>query len=270
MKIYPNFHTAITAIGSSLEHVSLPVQTERWQGVDASKPEMLTYECMDVDFKVAMPSNATVLANDVNPNMPWAEDHFQERVSGKPLNPGVQWANWPYAKSADRFRTESEKFTHTYMERYWPKFAGAEVEANVGTRYPYGDLNDIVALLTEQPFTRQAYMPVWFPEDTGVVHRGRVPCTLGYHFMRRANYLHVWYYLRSCDFVRHFRDDIYLTVRLVQWMLDKLRRTDASGVWAGVTPGFYHMSVASMHIFKNDYRVLFSRTHPLEARQAAS
>jgi len=174
------------------------------------------------------------------------------------MNPGKQWANWPYAKSADTFRDElGQRFTHTYMERYWPKIAGKAgldpdpMKHNQGIWYEYGDLNDVVVLLSEEPNTRQAFLPVWFPEDTGAIHGGRVPCSIGYHFIHRNGYLHVNYWLRSCDFVRHFRDDIYLTIRLNLWILDRLRELD-SDFWGKVKPGYYTQHTTSMHCFKSD------------------
>lgn len=267
---------AIHYCGELLKDYSFPVHTEKWQGMNIQKsPEMMTYEVLNCSFGSSMPNSIDQLTLETSPNIPWAEDHFQERVAGQPLNPGVQWANWPYAKSADRFRTEGDQqFSHTYMERMWPRFAGLTTagfidsseppdpgSSNFGIRYPYGDLNDLVNQLAHEPDTRQAYLPLWFPEDTGVKHGGRVPCTLGYHFIRRGNFLHMTYYLRSCDFSRHFRDDIYLAVRLCQWILERCKEINPQA-WKSCEMGQYTMHMVSLHIFKNDYRMLFGRNHP--------
>jgi hypothetical protein len=91
-----------------------------------------------------------------------------------------------------------------------------------GIRFDYGDLDDVVDLLVRSPLTRQAYLPIWFPEDTGAHHRQRVPCTLGYHFMIRESQLSCRYYMRSCDLIRHFTDDLYMAARLMQWITDQL------------------------------------------------
>src|SRR3546814_17811567 len=84
------------------------------------------------------------------------------------------------------------------------------------------------------PYTRQAYLPVWFPEDTGSASGQRVPCTLGYQFLIRetpaGKVLHIIYNMRSCDFMRHLADDIYMTIRLAQWMPDQLQRSEARRV----------------------------------------
>jgi thymidylate synthase len=87
------------------------------------------------------------------------------------------------------------------------------------------------------------------------VHGERVPCSLGYHFIIRDNDLHVAYFIRSCDFYRHFRDDIYLTCRLAQWVLGqcKLHAEDEDmKFWAQVGVGTIHMHMTSLHCFRGD------------------
>ena len=258
--MYPNFALAIEAVQNMLLNLSYKTDNERWQSSDVKDaPGHEMREVFNVGFSVALNSeHPDEYHADIGPNLPWADDHFEERVGGQPLNPGVQWRNWPWSLSADNFRGgDAGQFSHTYMERYWPKLANnPEIEDRMGIRFRYGDLMDVVQHLEDHPETRQAYLPVWFPEDTGVVHGERVPCTLGYHFMYRFGYLHITYYIRSCDFTRHFRDDLYLSLRLLTWMLDRLR--GANDAWADPKPGIFVFHCASMHIFENDYQALQS------------
>lgn len=266
MKHFGRFADAIADATAAIRDRSHVVRNASWQGVDVSeKPEMQTHEVLNYSFGAPVwTSDLAELAADVRPNLPWADEHFLERVGGEPLNPGVQWARWPYAKSADRFRDERGQFTHTYPERYWPRWAGftqggllepeqrAELAArdvgpHHGVRYEYGDLDDVVTLLRRDPTTRQAFLPVWFPEDTGARHGGRLPCSIGYHFIQREGFVHVVYWLRSCDLVRHFRDDVYLTARLLLWVVERL----------GARPGTLTMHVTSLHIFRADRVPLF-------------
>jgi len=383
---------AINMVINQFKAEACDVHTDTWQGKDISKrPEAAMKELLNVTLAFDVGErNIETLGLATGANMPWAENHFQERVCGAPINPGVEWKNWPYANKAAEFRepcygpelpahewsylaglidgegtiywrkekerwqgvvrvyqkdrmicdhllglfrvgkvtsnnektktnihgkvvdnhcfywqinsilevlwllngvmpylvikkdkakeafdhivankdkaggwSESRKkvwgrdweprFNHNYMSRYWPR--GENDSKHIGLRHPYGDLNDVVSLMGRDPLTRQAYLPVFFPEDTGAVHGGRVPCTLGYHFIMRDDELHMVYYLRSCDLVRHFRDDIYLSVRLQMWMLKQLQERFGER-WLTVKPGSFTMHVTSLHCFVNDFRSL--------------
>lgn len=301
---------------------------------------MRTLELLNVCFSSPVPRDWTTLGAMTKANLPWAEDHFQERVGREPTNPGREYLNWPWWKQQDdaamthlgpdvpdrdwaylaafidadgsiviqTIRQKSETraprvsvyqrdrtildelqkvfqgvgrirhtetihggkhtwwitnrevllwalpkliphlrikrdraiealevlvnrkpngrahpflrpkmFTHSYQERFWPRNLG------FGIRYRWGDLDDVVTLLRRYPTTRQAYLPIFNSEDTGTHHGGRVPCTLGYGFMRRDPFFNVWYTIRSCDAIRHFRDDVYLAGRLAQWVLAELK-----------------------------------------------
>jgi len=251
------------------------IHTEKWQGVNISdKPEAQMVEILYESFKTQVyTENLDIIRQAVQPNLPWADRHFEEeRVSRQPINPGDTWRIWPWSVSADKHRTEGNQYNHSYAERYWPKFANEtsggvltdsfeEVEPRMGIRYFYGDLDDVVLLLKREPLTRQAVLPVYFPEDTGSVHGGRVPCSIAYHFMVRGKALHCTYWLRSCDLYRHFRDDVYLTIRLMLWILDELRILDPD-YWDYIEPGFLIMHIDSLHMFVNDYRAMTNGQDP--------
>jgi hypothetical protein len=383
------FTQAIEKAENAVRNRSTLVKPNRWQSMDVSKlAEATTHEVLNYTLSAPVQTeDLDALRADIKPNLPWADDHFLERVGGVPLNPGKEWARWPWGNSADKFRNESmgpkrvtserwaylaglvdgdgsfsgndegraprikitqvdreyltgvqsefgvgtlrentsrsgvsnrgvpsddsrgsliwrisareevrwiligiipflrlkrdqaihllsilptgdrrynedppprweTGFAHTYMERMWaPK-------DHRGIRYQYGDAQDVVQHLIKDPMSRQAYLPIWHPEDTGKLEV-RVPCTLGYHFIQRHGFLHCTYYIRSCDLMRHFRDDIYLTVRLQLWMLDQLRNygptegNESAHFWAGVKPGIFTMHIVSLHLFRNDYIKMF-------------
>lgn len=255
------------------------VTTERWQSV-ATNTE--TLELMDVNIEVLLRGveDLAEYRKTIRPSLPWADDHFLERVGGQPINPGVEWRNWPWSNSANTFRNQG-RFNHNYMERLWPKFArrtetGELPQGSSGVRrYPmtdrrpkmgighaYGDLQDLIELLCAQPYTRQAYIPLFFPEDTGIGDGGRKMCSLGYHFLLRdirtltgcqTPLLNVWYPMRSCDFIRHWADDCYLAIRLLLWVLDQCRSIDETNFWKSVRPGVFSMHMTSLHVFPNDF-----------------
>jgi hypothetical protein len=248
------------------------VPSSPWQGLDP-KPEFATYELMNYTFTHALSGIEDLQhwRDDVRPNLPWADDHFSERVCGAPINPGVEWANWPWGSSADKFRDENGMFNHNYMERYWSRRAGIIREPSTtadewdrlsddytqrshrGIRNEYGDLNDLVGQLVKNPQSRQEWFPIFHPEDVGEVVGGRKPCSLGYQFWARGGRLHVYYPLRSCDFFHHMQDDIYLTIRLLLWVLNECRNRDnTAGYWNEIKPGTFTMHCTSLHVFAND------------------
>jgi hypothetical protein len=203
-----------------------------------------------------MPHTIEDLVTEIRPNLPWADEHFDERVGGQPLNPPPSHVRWPFAQKNNAQFGGHDKFSHTYPERIWPKYALDEPNSVLsGIRYEYGDFGDVLDLMEREPFTRQAFLPIWFPEDTGTVHGERVPCTLGYQFIRRGNHMHMTYYIRSCDYIRHFRDDVYMACRKLMWLLDNLKQRDPKR-WSDVTPGYFVMHITSLHCFNSEKGIL--------------
>lgn len=218
-----------------------------------TRPDMVTKELLHVQLVLGVDLNRSAWQEVMSPNLPWAEDHFQERVSGEPLNPPPAEAWWPFAQNGNSDHKKGEKFSHTYPERFWPRFANVEGTTNtgrqifvphVGIRFEYGDLEDLIKVLMKNPRSRQAYLPVWFPEDLAAAVAGeRVPCTLGYHFlMNSSGRMDMTYSMRSCDMVRFLRDDIYMAGRLLQWVCDRVR----------VVPGDLVLNIANLHTFEGD------------------
>jgi hypothetical protein len=251
------------------------VNRGEWQAQTGLPENMRTPELRHVQLQMSIPELPHELIDIVNPNMPWAEEHFQERVSGKPWNPPPSHVRWPYQQGGNSNHRDAEGvFSHTYPERFWPKFAHREgfvdeqmtIVQNEGIRYEYGDLLDLVILLLRNPYTRQAYLPVWFPEDLAAAahHKQRVPCTLGYHFLMTGQRLDITYHIRSCDFMRHFRDDVYMAARLCQWVISHLN-DELDGGNEPWVPGTLVMNIGSLHCFDGDRQMMHQ--HMKEAQQ---
>jgi len=230
-----------------------PIMRGEWQS-EAVKHR--THELSNVIITAAIPPLLPYTVEMCDPDLPWAEQHFAERVSGKPLNPPPSYSEWPWhsAKEANRYFTSSARFDHTYPERFWPKFAPyhpavlSDRQPIRGIYWEYGDLADVVNQLRRNIWTRQAYLPVFFPEDTGANHGQRVPCTLGYHFIRNGAQLDINYFLRSCDLTRHFHNDIYFAMRLLQWVKLQLPANEFNIPHTGQLTMF----ISNLHLFSND------------------
>ena len=228
-----------------------PENHGKWQQLDVSGSSAHdTYELLNTTIWYEMPNTMSKLKAYVQPDLPWAENHFQERVGGKAINPGVEHNNWPYHAGQVTLHQHGGKYDHNYMERFWPTdldCVGGEFDDMPfqGYRFPVGDLDDVVVQLKADKHTRQAYLPVWFPEDTGATQGQRVPCTLGYHFIVRDDTLHMTYNMRSCEIYRHFTNDVYMAVRLAEWV--------AWHAFQGeVTLGQLTMNIVSLHGFVGD------------------
>lgn len=227
------------------------VKAGTWQADDTHK-DLYMRVLYNHFFSVPIPLTAAVLAEQTKCDLPWAEDHFQERIGGNPTNPGDTYKYWPYKTFTEEDEyMDGKKFSHTYQERFWPKQANFSnnQDDNQGIRYDLGDLNDVVRQLHDNPLTRQAYLPIFFPEDTGAVHGQRVPCTLGYYFWIQDDKLHCNYMIRSCDIFRHFRNDVYLTGRLMQHIASELT----------LKMGNLNFMAFNLHLFENDIYPLKQR-----------
>jgi hypothetical protein len=258
----------MTKARRDLVYTGADIDAGRWQGhATEGHPSLITRELLDWKIHVPVerffsPSQPGIggdlldtLADETGCNREWADEHFEERVGGVPLNPDPSHERWPWWKGQESSKQAGEQFTHTYSERFWPRWSpGVKPD---GIRYQYGDLNDLINQLVREPMGRQAVLPIFFPEDTGAIHQGRVPCTLHYAFMQRNGYLHMWYPIRSCDFVRHMADDLYLAARLMLWVLNECHiRASAISVednpWSDVRPGTLHWTAYSLHYHKGD------------------
>lgn len=247
MPKYDTFGNQIHSIRQEFLRMGRTVDRQEWQSKRDDRPQTKVFEIHNVVLRVEVPDNMVPWQDEVQPNLPWAEDHFQERISGEPLNPGEQFKNWPWYEQGVEEHKETGEFSHTYMERFWARYNPNVEEPLIreGIRFEYGDLFTLTDLLISRPYTRQAYLPIWFPEDLTAANEGkRVPCTLGYHFQATPKVdedprLDIFYPMRSCDYFRYLRDDAYMAGRLLQHVATKV----------AMRPGFLTMHIANLHIF---------------------
>ena len=257
MFVIPNYslnNELEVVINSTIEAFLLKANSEEitdWQGTKDYEGFKMKVLRNVVIPNLNVTDDVAKLIKGSKPDLPWAEDHFKERISGEPTNPGETYKYWPYHTNLDTDdKYKKEIFSHTYQERFWPTFCNTNspfdqsgLLPRYGVRFQYGDLNDIINLLKSNPLTRQAYLPIWFPEDTWAANNSqRVPCTLGYYFWVENNKLYCNYTIRSCDIFRHFRNDVYLTSRLLQYIAKQ----------ANLEVGNLNMFIYNLHMFEND------------------
>lgn len=221
----------------------------KWQGVDLSnKPYNKMHDVHGVNLKITCFNwsdlNPDKLASSIVADMPWAEEHFQERINGRPMNPQPSESRWPYGDGSNAKFKEGDIHSHTYSERFWPN--NVYGRSLTGIRYAYGDLMDVISSLIADPGSRQAVLPIWFPEDT-LSNGVRKPCSLFYHFLPQGDRLSLHYSIRSCDLYRHFKNDVYFALRLLQFVVKQLA---AAGLH--FKPSYFMMNIGSLHLFDAD------------------
>lgn len=241
MKEYESVTKAIIGTFIELNRKGIRRKAGTWQSVEKFKDSYQKVIFNEV-FSFPCPENEGMASYMTGCDHEWAEMHFKERISGIPSNPGKSYKIWPYntfLEENDPYK-DGKEFSHTYQERFWPKFDKNHKRMK-GLRYNYGDLLDVIKQLRENPRTRQAFLPIFFPEDTGAMNR-RIPCTIGYYFHIIKGRLDCTYIIRSCDIFRHFRNDLYLTIRLVQSIAGVLKIQVGDIVFHGF----------NLHLFESD------------------
>lgn len=227
MRIYQNFREVRSEVKRDLAEMGINVHTQTYQDkFIGDDPMMATKELQNYMYCVVDTSNPA----DMLPTQPWADAEFQERISGKHMNPGEAYR---LRKEVwDDFLDEEGKFGYTYPDRI----------------SDFNQIDRIVATLENDSFSRQAYMSIWTPEDitkTGGI--SRVPCSLGYQFQVRKGALNITYLQRSSDFATHFNNDVFLAVQMQHHIAKRLE----------MKPGTFTHWIGSLHVFMKDIQGVF-------------
>lgn len=174
---------------------------------------------------------------------PWADAEFQERVTDpwtRASNGEVMYPNFINPGKAWELRKEvwteylhEGKMAYTYNELLWNN----------------DQLTKIINRLKEDPDSRQLWISLWNPEKDPDFLGGvsRVPCSLGYGLQVRDGKLNLHYVMRSCDFATHFRNDVYLAIKFLEWVSEK----------TGYLVGSFTHTIFSLHVYNKDVEGVF-------------
>lgn len=175
---------------------------------------------------------------------PWADAEFQERITdpwvrsprdGNPMssryiNPGQAWK---LRKEVWSEYLHNGRMAYTYNELLWKN----------------DQLTKVIDRLKEDPDSRQLWISLWNPEKDPDFLGGvsRVPCSLGYGLQVRDGKLNLHYVMRSCDFATHFRNDVYLAIKFLEWVAKK----------TGYQVGSFTHTIFSLHVYNKDVEGVF-------------
>lgn len=175
---------------------------------------------------------------------PWADAEFQERItdpwvrsprdghpmSSRYINPGQAWK---LRKEVWSEYLHNGRMAYTYNELLWKN----------------DQLTKVIDRLKEDPDSRQLWISLWNPEKDPDFLGGvsRVPCSLGYGLQVRDGKLNLHYVMRSCDFATHFRNDVYLAIKFLEWVAEK----------TGYQVGSFTHTIFSLHVYNKDVEGVF-------------
>lgn len=225
MRIYLTFKEALNEVKRDLAEMGVKVHPHTYQDKwVADNPDFATLELQNYIYTVLNPD-----PNDLEPTQPWANVEFTERISRIPCNPGSAWRWRP--EVWEEFLEEDGKFAYTYSERMHFQTDKLIQEARVN------------------PDSRQLFLSIWNPKIDAprIGGQRRIPCSLGYLFQIREGRVNMTYLMRSCDFVTHLVNDIYLATKLLHYFAERIERP----------VGRFTHYIASLHIFQKDVKDVF-------------
>ena len=227
MRIFRQFPEALGEIKRELKEMGIKCHSQTVQDqYVGDDPAFASLELQNYAYMVSQPK-----LEDLKPTQPWADAEFEERVSGRSLNPGEAWKLRP--EVWEPFIERDGGFSYTYAHR---------LSKGISSQ-----LYCLLANMKKFPDNRNHLLTIWEAEDLGMVGKHRVPCSISYHFLRREGKLLMTYQQRSADFVTHFENDIYLAHKLQRWVAAQLD-------WE---VGRYTHFTGSLHVFSKDVEAAF-------------
>lgn len=231
MRLYIKADEAFEEIKRDLAEMGIWVRPKTMQDkVIEGNPEYETTELQNYCYTILNAKSKDI----PNVSQPWADAEFIERitkpVNGKFINPGEAY------KLRENVWGEflhNGKLGYTYNELIWNN----------------NQFEKIVNRLKEDPDSRQLWISLWDPERDPDLLGGisRVPCSLGYGFQVREGKLNMHYVMRSCDFSTHFANDVYLAIKLLEYVAEI----------TGYEVGNFTHTIFSLHVYRKDLKEVF-------------
>lgn len=231
MRIYMNAEEAFEEIKRDLAEMGIWVRPKTMQDkIVEGDVNYETTELQNYCYTILNANSAHVPGVD----QPWADAEFEERIhnpeNGPFINPGKAW----------KLRSEvwgefmhNGKLGYTYNELIWNN----------------DQFTKIVNRLKEDPDSRQLWISLWDPTRDPDLLGGvsRVPCSLGYGLQVRNGKLNLHYVMRSCDFSTHFSNDVYLAIKMLEYIAQL----------TNYPVGNFTHTLFSLHVYRKDLKNVF-------------
>lgn len=237
MRIFTNCSDMMNEVARDLYEMGVVRCTLTMQDKDISgDSDFVTKELINYSFCVTDPLRSInglfLLPNQNRIMYDWCKLEFSERINSRFINPGGAWVL--RSEVWEPFLTRNRgRFAYTYNER-------------IRTQLPL-----IIERLGEDVWSRQCILTIWNPTiDVNRLGIDRVPCSIYYHFLASEidgkPSLNLIYAMRSCDFVTHMPNDVYLAILLLEYVCQCV----------AMPIGKFFMNISSLHYYKKDEGVL--------------
>lgn len=246
MRLYMNASEMYEEVKRDLAEMGIEVHPKTMQDKCVEgNPDYYTKELQNYSYTLLNPV-PTDISNAMPVNKEWADAEFLERIMDgydrrheygtgvhpwTPVNPGkaykIREDVW------NEYLGPNGKFAYSYNERIWQN----------------DQITKLIKRLSDDHDSRQIWLSIWDPnrDPNNLGGVSRVPCSLGYDFQIREGKLNMHYVMRSCDFVTHFSNDVYLAVRLLYWVASQI----------GVEVGTFTHTMFSLHVYNKDIKGVF-------------
>lgn len=228
MRIYTNWNECFEETKRDLAEMGIDVFPKTMQDkVVEGNLDYATKELQNYSFCLLNANSKDI----TGVTQPWADEEFKERIdpSGS-INPGTAWE---LRKNIWTEYMHDGKMAYSYNERLFIN----------------DQLNKIINRLKEDHDSRQLWVSIWNPNEDPDKLGGvsRVPCSLGYNFQFRDGKLNIHYVMRSCDFSTHFVNDVYLAIKMLEYVAEK----------TGLPVGNFVYTTFSLHVYRKDISGVF-------------
>lgn len=240
MRIYVNAQEMIEETKRDLAEMGIVVRPATMQDkYIKGNPDYETKELQNYSYCLLNAKSSDI----PGVSQPWADAEFEERITdpflrapdgelSEPhfINPGKAWE---LRKEVWTEYLHNGKMAYTYNELIWN----------------HDQVTKVINRLKEDPDSRQLWISLWSPERDPDLLGGvsRVPCSLGYCFQVRDGQLNLHYVMRSCDFATHFRNDVYLAIKFLEWVAAQ----------TGYPVGSFTHTIFSLHVYNKDVEGVF-------------
>ena len=240
MRIYTNAQEMVEEVKRDLAEMGIVVRPATMQDkYIKGNPDYETKELQNYSYCLLSPKSQDI----PGVSQPWADLEFEERVTDPYLRaPDGELSEPHFINPGEAWKARAEvwkdymhkgKLAYTYNELLWNN----------------DQLTKILNRLKEDPDSRQLWISLWNPNKDPDFLGGvsRVPCSLGYGLQVRDGKLNLHYVMRSCDFVTHFRNDVYLAIKFLEWVAAQ----------TGYPVGSFTHTIFSLHVYNKDVEGVF-------------